>query len=168
MRNPKYGYGIHINFRDKRVYLKVHTHPHCNAEGYVLLSRLIVEHLLGRYLNPQERVHHIDGNRYNNDPDNLQVFESQSPHAKMHGVKRILNKGLRKLRDYDWLYHRYIDQYKGLTQIGNELGCCARSVANNLDRLGIPRRKHTMSPEALAARLKGAKAKKPRRKLHSL
>lgn len=164
MRNPRYGYGIQINFQDKRIYIKIPSHPHCNSRGYVLLSRLIVEKLLGRYLEPKERIHHIDGNRYNNAPENLELFESQSPHAKMHGIKRILNEGLRKLRDYNWLEDQYIIQYKSLTQIGNELNCNARTIANNLDKLGIPRRKHTMSPQAYASRLKGAKAKKPRRR----
>ena len=163
MRSPRYGYGIHINLKDKRIYIKVPNHSHCNGRGYVLLSHLIAERLLGRYLASKERVHHKDDNQYNNDPDNLQIFASQSPHAKMHGLKRILRPQLAKLRDREWLYNRYVVEYKSLAQIGKELDCDGRTVANHLNWLNIPRRKCTITPEGLIARQKGAEAKKRKR-----
>ena len=46
--------------------------------------RVVAESILGRSLNPGEVVHHIDGNKRNNDPTNLMVFENQSQHAKYH------------------------------------------------------------------------------------
>ena len=50
----------------------VHTH------------RKVAERMLGRKLEPGEVVHHIDGNKRNNDPKNLKVFSSQSEHARWH------------------------------------------------------------------------------------
>ena len=50
----------------------VHTH------------RIVAEQMLGRPLHEGEVVHHIDGNKRNNDPSNLRVFSSQSEHAKFH------------------------------------------------------------------------------------
>lgn len=46
--------------------------------------RVIAERLLGRPLADTEVVHHIDGNKRNNSPENIQVFSSQSEHAQYH------------------------------------------------------------------------------------
>lgn len=45
--------------------------------------RVVAESMLGRPLRPDEIVHHIDGNKRNNDPSNLQIM-TQSEHAKLH------------------------------------------------------------------------------------
>lgn len=50
----------------------VHTH------------RIVAARMLGRKLRPGEVVHHIDGNKRNNRPENLMVFRSQAEHAKWH------------------------------------------------------------------------------------
>ena len=44
--------------------------------------RAVAEAMLGRSLRPGEGVHHIDGNRLNNDPMNLEVLPSQAEHVK--------------------------------------------------------------------------------------
>ena len=46
--------------------------------------RVVAEKKLGRHLKPGEVVHHIDGNKQNNDPDNIMVFENQAKHAQWH------------------------------------------------------------------------------------
>lgn len=46
--------------------------------------RSVAEQKLGRPLRPGEVVHHIDGNKRNNHPDNLWVFSSQKEHAAHH------------------------------------------------------------------------------------
>lgn len=50
--------------------------------------RMVAERMLGRKLKPGEVVHHIDGNKRNNAPENLMVFSGQSEHAKWHGLHR--------------------------------------------------------------------------------
>lgn len=49
----------------------------------VLVHRYLMEKSLGRKLTKDEVVHHIDGNKFNNDISNLQVM-SVSEHCKLH------------------------------------------------------------------------------------
>lgn len=46
--------------------------------------RIVAEQMLGRPLKPGEVVHHIDGNKRNNNPENLMVFASQKEHTEWH------------------------------------------------------------------------------------
>lgn len=46
--------------------------------------RVVAEQKLGRPLRKGEVVHHIDGDKRNNKPENLMVFASQAEHAKWH------------------------------------------------------------------------------------
>ena len=45
--------------------------------------RVVAEQMLGRPLTPGEIVHHIDGDKHNNDPSNLQVM-TQDHHLREH------------------------------------------------------------------------------------
>jgi hypothetical protein len=47
--------------------------------------RAVAEAMLGRPLQTNEVVHHIDGNKLNNSPDNLMVM-TQRDHMRMHGL----------------------------------------------------------------------------------
>ncbi len=46
--------------------------------------RIVAEEILGRALKKGEVVHHIDGNKRNNSPENLMIFRNQKEHAKWH------------------------------------------------------------------------------------
>lgn len=59
------------------------VHPNANSKGLYPLHRVIAENMIGRLLWPFEHVHHKDGNKFNNSPDNLEVL-SRSDHAKLH------------------------------------------------------------------------------------
>lgn len=50
------------------------------------LHRLVAESVIGRPLIAGEVVHHIDGNKRNNAPENLVVFGSQAEHAAWHAA----------------------------------------------------------------------------------
>lgn len=68
-----------------------------NAAGYVMIwqpdhpslvnsqrkymheHRLVMEQKLGRLLEPQETVHHLDGDRANNDINNLELWSGSHP-----------------------------------------------------------------------------------------
>ena len=70
---------------DKSGYIlvKCDDHPDANHQGYVREHRLVMEDVLGRRLLPTEVVDHIDGNKSNNDPSNLRVFESNAEHLRV-------------------------------------------------------------------------------------
>jgi len=64
-------------------------HDRSNQDGYVYEHILIAEKVLGRKLRKEEVVHHIDGNKNNNNPSNLIVFATQSDHAAFHNGCKI-------------------------------------------------------------------------------
>lgn len=72
--------GRRIHYKDVRAarYEKVLVN---GRERYT--HRAIVESILGRSLDRKEIVHHKDGDRTNNHPDNLEIM-SQSAHAALH------------------------------------------------------------------------------------
>ena len=71
--------------------------PRATNEGYVYTHVIIAEKKLGRYLTPEECVHHIDGDKYNNDLDNLMVFKTKADHSAFH-------KGVDAIQDGDVWY----------------------------------------------------------------
>jgi hypothetical protein len=52
-------------------------------KGYKSIHRIVAAEKLGRPLLPGEVVHHIDGNKKNNDPTNLMVLPSHAAHMKI-------------------------------------------------------------------------------------
>lgn len=65
------------------LYAKIPEHPNANKNGYVLEHRVVMENKIGRLLFENEEVHHIDENRKNNNPDNLEV-RLRGEHQKFH------------------------------------------------------------------------------------
>lgn len=66
--------------------------PAGRNEGYVYEHRYIMEEILGHRLQDNEVVHHIDGNKLNNHPDNLMWLDT-GQHTKLHNRLRQLENG---------------------------------------------------------------------------
>lgn len=69
---------------DGYVLVKIPDHPYANNNGYVREHRLAMEKKLGRYLLPEEVVHHKDEDCGNNDPENLILHPSNGDHLREH------------------------------------------------------------------------------------
>ena len=54
------------------------------------MQRYVMEQVLGRPLDKNEIVHHIDGNKLNNDPSNLQIM-TKAEHVKLHRIEGKLH-----------------------------------------------------------------------------
>jgi hypothetical protein len=90
--NPKWRGGKIIE-RDGYIYIWKPNHPYANHAGYVFEHRLVMENVLGRYLEPQESVHHIDGTHNNNAPNNLMLMKTEGEHRKLHAKYRTYKNG---------------------------------------------------------------------------
>ncbi len=58
------------------------NHPHKFRGGYVYEHRMVVEKNIGRFLDPKEKVHHINGDITDNRIENLVLCQSNSDHFK--------------------------------------------------------------------------------------
>jgi hypothetical protein len=68
------------------------NHRQAASDGYIFEHRLIMEKILGRYLNPKEVVHHKNEIPDDNRLENLELFENAGYHRQFH-KKQILRGG---------------------------------------------------------------------------
>jgi len=61
-----------------------------DKRGYIPEHRLIMARQLGRALNDDEVVHHVNGDKTDNRIENLQLLENQSKHRSNH--RKFKNK----------------------------------------------------------------------------
>jgi hypothetical protein len=86
--------GKYINKRSGYVYTNVGRGHHLAyaGGGYVPTHRLIAEQMLGRRLKEGEVVHHKNGKRDDNRPENLEVFKSTAHHRVKHRKRKDLRR----------------------------------------------------------------------------
>lgn len=70
-------------------YVTAPSHPNADRDGYVAEHRYVMEQHLGRMLERNEHVHHINGDKLDNRLENLVVLTKAAHHA-LH--KNTLNE----------------------------------------------------------------------------
>lgn len=71
--------GGRIQTSSRYIVVQVPNHPGAQKNGYVPEHRLVMEKMLGRYLTAEETVHHINGVRNDNRPENLELWSYRQP-----------------------------------------------------------------------------------------
>ena len=118
------------------MYALVPNHPNATKNGYVLYHRIVIENSLGRLLNNDEVVHHINGDKFDNRLENLQLLNYKE-HCRLHA----LEQGRRYIKlkcpicgkVFDMPYN--ITVYQKYPGDKSKAQCCSRSCGCKLGRL---------------------------------
>lgn len=131
IRNYKYdGRGRRFGAKNKtpkgrnptknRGYTMIHvpSHPKANYHGYVGEHTLTMEKTLGRYLEGKEEVHHINGIRHDNRPENLELMKSRSDHLKrghsqLRGIMDRMAYMQNAIPDFVPRLNQFLDEIQG-------------------------------------------------------
>lgn len=89
------------------VYVKQKGHPRSNKDGYVYEHILVAEAMIGRFLADEEIVHHKDGDKRNNEPNNLMIFHTNADHSAFH-----FGNPCKQLEDGTWISEKKRDVSK--------------------------------------------------------
>ena len=85
MRRAANGKG-NVNQDGYRV-VHIPGHPNSDKTGKISEHRLVMAERLGRALLPHEVVHHINGDRLDNRPENLELWSTSQPRGQ-----RVIDK----------------------------------------------------------------------------
>ena len=75
------------------VLIKMAGHHLADVRGYAYEHRIVAETKIGRRLRSGEQVHHLNGRKTDNRPENIEVVASRAAHAIQHrhvGLERRL------------------------------------------------------------------------------
>lgn len=124
------GYVEHSGY----VMVRKPEHPFSWSNGYVKLHRLVMELKLQRYLKPEEHVHHVDGNKKNNNIDNLEVVD-MAEHRRIHNIE---DKIYESKYDLELIRELYLEGYS-TRKIAEMIGIGKSTVGYYIRKWGISR-----------------------------
>lgn len=73
-------------------YVYMPEHPNAMKSGYVGKHRLVLENKLGRFLKNNEVAHHVNENKLDNSPENIELM-SFSEHSRLHAKEKWEERG---------------------------------------------------------------------------
>jgi len=74
--------------KNRYVLIKKSDHPYCNSQGYIREHRLVVEKIIGRYLLPNEKCHHL-GAKDDNRSQMLMAFINDGVHKRFEKTGKV-------------------------------------------------------------------------------
>jgi hypothetical protein len=80
-------------------YVKIRQDNVLGPSKWILEHRFVMQQKLGRELLPGENIHHKDGDRLNNHPDNLELWLTRQPRGQR--VEDMVEWAKEILRRYD-------------------------------------------------------------------
>lgn len=113
-------------------YAIVKNHPNRTKNNYVLEHRVVVENHIGRLLEDDEIVHHIDGNKKNNAIENLELM-LKADHSRQHGIENGVTMVELKCVECGCTFHRDRRQ-SHLSKPKNTYTACGRSCNGKFSR----------------------------------
>ena len=115
--NPRYKGGRYTSKETGYVFVKVPCHPNADKRGFVREHVLIMSNKLGRPIAENEVVHHINGIKNDNRPENLDVMHRGAHHSHHHkGL--IKPNSLKNLRPMTSEWQKEIWRKRKQAQIG--------------------------------------------------
>lgn len=90
---------------NKRGYVYVYQPDHPSVQGkpyqHVAEHRLVLEKVLGRYLKPWENVHHLNGVKDDNRPENLELWTVNQPAGQTKEYLHELVEARRRVKELE-------------------------------------------------------------------
>lgn len=109
-------------YENKNGYIEIWMPEHQNSKGagYIMEHRLVMSEMLGRPLLKGENVHHINGKRSDNRPENLELWNTVQPSGQRVSEKIIWAKEILSMYGYEVKKVKEIHESPELLEVSTE------------------------------------------------